>query len=135
MPPATRTAKTPTRKTPAADILRFCGGEIGGIGVGSKGAGGDAALASDDGACEPGGGGCGGGAGGEDAEPGCPVSEAPPSGRTIGNGGATATPGSLALKKISLSTRRAISAAEAKSSIKPRRRIEFPSSDSTEIGL
>jgi hypothetical protein len=131
MPPATKRAKTPTRKTPAVDTLRFSAGEIGGIGSSGK-AGGDA-LGPTDGGAEPVGG--GGGGGGEDAEPNCSDRDAPSSGRTASNGGANAMPGSPDLKKIWLSNSRAISAAELKSSIKPRRKIEFPSSESTEIGL
>ena len=133
MAPATKRAKTPTRKTPAVDTLRFSGGEIGGIAVSGKAGGG--ALEPTDGVAESVDGSGGGGGASEDAEPNCSDRDAPSSGRTAGNGGAAAVPGSPDLKKIWLSNSRAISPAELKSSIKPRRRIEFPSSESTEIGL
>ena len=61
-------------------------------------------LTPNEGVCEPVGEGCTGGAAGEEAEPDGSGGDAPLSGRETGNGGATAAPGSLDRKKISLSS-------------------------------
>src|ERR1700751_1897202 len=132
-PPAIKSANTPT-KTPIIDSFRFTGGETGNAGERFGGGGGGAALS--EGVCvlDMGMGG-GWGATGEATQPGCGVCEALPFERIGVRGGTTGKADSPGRTNMTLSNSRAISPDESKSSMKPRRRIEFPSSESTEIGL
>src|SRR6516165_3018023 len=133
-PPAIKSANTPTTKTPVIDSLRSARGVTGNAGEPFGGGGGGAALSEGDRVLDAGMGG-GWGATGEPTEPGCGVCEAVPFERIGVRGGTTGETDSPGRTNMSLSNSRASSADEPKSSMKPRRRIEFPSSESTEIGL
>ena len=125
-PPATKSANSPTRKTPVVDSFRLIGGTTGDIG--------GAVLSEGDCMLDGGAGGNWGGTG-EGREPGCEDCEALAFERTGVRGGIAGKDDSPGRTNMTLSNSCAISADEPKSSIKPLRRIEFPSSESTEIGL
>src|SRR6516225_7544803 len=86
-PPATKSAKTPTRKTPVVDSLRFIDQETGPVGEPFGGGGGGAPLFEGDCVFDGRTGG-GWGATGEETESGCGDREALPFER-IGSGGGT----------------------------------------------
>src|SRR6516165_4743731 len=133
-PPATKSAKTPTRKSPVVDSFRFIDEGTGHVGEPFGGGGGGAPLSEGDCIFD---GGMGGdwGATGEETESSCGDCEALPFERIGARGGTTGKTDSFGQTNMTLSNNRTSSDDEPKSSIKPRRRMEFPSSESTEIGL